>query len=167
MAKNYMERGDSGEHIRELQKALSDLGFDPQGIDGMFGSGCEQAVRRFQKHYGLSTDGFAGPQTQKKLTELTGKTFKPGVSSEKSTRGLHDASDARAGTLKGTGKPGVVKDGYIFDGEYTIDEIDEALKKLYEKAPYYIKNRNANNGQRIKSAMDFLELHYVTDYKRG
>lgn len=38
-------------------------GFDPNGVDGVFGSGTTSAVKRFQSSKGLSADGLAGPGT--------------------------------------------------------------------------------------------------------
>lgn len=56
-----------GEDIAELQSRLSQLGFDPGKVDGIFGPGTERAVLEFQRNRNLTEDGTAGPEV---LTEL-------------------------------------------------------------------------------------------------
>lgn len=63
-------RGTKGKDVRELQEALVRLGYDPKGIDGHFGNGCDKAVREFQRKNGLSVDGSVGPATVNKINEL-------------------------------------------------------------------------------------------------
>lgn len=58
-----LRRGMIGEDVRELQRALVILGYDPKGIDGSFGLGCDAAVRQFQKDNNLVVDGSVGPAT--------------------------------------------------------------------------------------------------------
>jgi putative chitinase len=58
-----LQRGSSGADVQTLQQRLSDLGFDPNGIDGHFGPGTEAAIRAFQQAKGLQVDGKAGPDT--------------------------------------------------------------------------------------------------------
>lgn len=56
-----------GEDVAELQGRLSQLGFDPGKVDGIFGLETEQAVIDFQRNRVLTEDGIAGPEV---LTEL-------------------------------------------------------------------------------------------------
>lgn len=67
--------GNAGEQVRAMQQALNDLGFDTKGVDGKFGRGTEDAVKRFQRSKGLVPDGLAGNQT---LTALYGAAGNPG-----------------------------------------------------------------------------------------
>jgi len=62
-----LQRGSSGPDVQALQQRLSDLGFDPNGIDGNFGPGTENAVRAFQQAKGLDVDGRVGPGTRAAL----------------------------------------------------------------------------------------------------
>lgn len=47
----------------EIQQALSDKGFDPQGIDNKYGENTAKAVISFQKHDGLLVDVEVGETT--------------------------------------------------------------------------------------------------------
>lgn len=63
----YLELGDSGIEVIELQKSLSNQGFYRSPADGYYGKETQQAVIRFQKANSLSVDGIAGEQTQSML----------------------------------------------------------------------------------------------------
>ena len=56
-----------GEDVQELQSRLSQLGFDPGRVDGIFGPDSEKAVLEFQRNRSLTEDGTAGPEV---ITEL-------------------------------------------------------------------------------------------------
>jgi N-acetylmuramoyl-L-alanine amidase len=59
-------RGDKGEEVRMIQRALKHINFDPKMIDGSYGPLTEDAVRRFQSMYAaLADDGIYGPNTRK------------------------------------------------------------------------------------------------------
>ncbi|MFS0862686.1 peptidoglycan-binding domain-containing protein [Fredinandcohnia sp. 179-A 10B2 NHS] len=61
-----LRRGDTGENVRMLQRALKHLRFDPKQIDGSYGPQTEDAVRRFQSMFAaLKDDGIFGPNTRK------------------------------------------------------------------------------------------------------
>ena len=64
-----LHRGNTGENVRALQEALTELGYAPGPVDGTFGPATEQAVIDFQKDEGLVADGVAGEKT---LTALNG-----------------------------------------------------------------------------------------------
>lgn len=48
---------------REMQDALTALGYDTGGVDGIVGANTRAALRRFQADAGLIADGYAGRQT--------------------------------------------------------------------------------------------------------
>lgn len=58
-----LKEGSSGPLVKQLQQRLKDKGFNPGGIDGVFGLGTKAAVRAFQKANNLKADGVVGPQT--------------------------------------------------------------------------------------------------------
>lgn len=53
--------------IRAAQAALLYLGFDPKGVDGVFGMGTQKALIAFQKSRNLPTDGKLSDSIQAKL----------------------------------------------------------------------------------------------------
>jgi putative chitinase len=62
-----LKQGSSGPAVKDLQLRLKDLGFDPNGVDGVFGPGTRTAVIAFQQSKGLQADGIAGPATMAAL----------------------------------------------------------------------------------------------------
>ncbi|HEY9723037.1 MAG TPA: peptidoglycan DD-metalloendopeptidase family protein [Oscillatoriaceae cyanobacterium] len=63
MPAGWMANGATGDNVRQLQQALQNAGFDPQGVDGIFGPLTQAAVVAFQQAKGLEVDGIVGPQT--------------------------------------------------------------------------------------------------------
>ncbi len=61
------KHGSRGDEVTAIQIKLSSLGYYTGNIDGIYGSGTEDAVRRFQKDNGLQSDGIAGKNTLKAL----------------------------------------------------------------------------------------------------
>ncbi|MBQ5976904.1 MAG: spore cortex-lytic enzyme [Oscillospiraceae bacterium] len=75
------KRGSSGQRVTEIQTRLKNWGYYDGGIDGVYGSRTEAAVRWFQRQNGLSADGQAGPQTLAALGLPTGEGGAPQDSS--------------------------------------------------------------------------------------
>lgn len=67
-----LQQGSTGPDVTALQTKLEELGFDPHGIDGNFGSGTKAAVIAFQQSKGLTVDGRAGPDTMAALQSTGG-----------------------------------------------------------------------------------------------
>ena len=55
--------GSNGEEVKQIQQKLKDWGYYTGNVDGIFGSGTYEAVKKFQQNNGLSADGIAGSQT--------------------------------------------------------------------------------------------------------
>jgi hypothetical protein len=49
--------------VGEIQQALMNAGFDPKGVDNIYGENTAKAVTKFQKKKGLTVDGEVGPET--------------------------------------------------------------------------------------------------------
>lgn len=60
----------SGDDVLELQRRLTELGFDVGRVDGIFGPRTGEALREFQRNTGLPADGTCGPSTFKALGRL-------------------------------------------------------------------------------------------------
>lgn len=61
------KEGSRGEEVRQIQTKLSNWGYNPGKVDGIYGKQTREAVIRFQKKNGLTADGIAGPATLKAM----------------------------------------------------------------------------------------------------
>ncbi len=59
--------GSRGTEVRAIQEKLKERGLYTGSIDGIYGKGTAEAVKKFQKQQKLTVDGIAGPATLKKL----------------------------------------------------------------------------------------------------
>ena len=64
-----LRRGDRGEDVKALQRALRHIGYDLE-IDGVFGRITLECVKSFQGSNNLVRDGIVGPLTWRKLQEV-------------------------------------------------------------------------------------------------
>ncbi len=63
-----LARGARGESVRAVQQALVNQGMSvPGGVDGIFGSGTEAALKQFQKQHGLPRTGIVSDATALEL----------------------------------------------------------------------------------------------------
>ncbi|MBS2031832.1 MAG: peptidoglycan-binding protein [Deltaproteobacteria bacterium] len=66
-AEPTLSQGSKGGAVTELQEALVNAGYNPNGVDGSFGPGTHAAVVAFQRAHGLTADGVVGPNTWRAL----------------------------------------------------------------------------------------------------
>ena len=70
----YLRRGDRGILVALLQTALTNAGFSPGVVDGIYGNRTFNAVTAFQRANRITADGIAGPRTCARLKPyLTGE----------------------------------------------------------------------------------------------
>jgi peptidoglycan hydrolase-like protein with peptidoglycan-binding domain len=68
-----------GAPVRTLQRRLKTMGFNPGGTDGHFGPKTRDAVKRFQRAFGLKVDGIVGKASWRLLgVDAKGKVRRPG-----------------------------------------------------------------------------------------
>lgn len=68
VSRRYLQPGDRGLQVRKLQERLIIAGYPNVTVDGIYGSGTQEAVRLFQIGYGLlDNNGIADPDTQQVL----------------------------------------------------------------------------------------------------
>ena len=65
-----IKKGARGNISKLLQEKLVSLGYNTNGVDGIFGSGTHNAVVSYQKSKGLSADGIVGQNTWRKLLNI-------------------------------------------------------------------------------------------------
>ena len=62
-----LKQGATGGEVMELQRRLKMWGYYSGAVDGIYGKGTVEAVKKFQKKNGLTADGIAGIETYKAL----------------------------------------------------------------------------------------------------
>lgn len=65
-----LKQGAKGNITRLLQERLVSLGYNTNGVDGIFGNGTKNAVSRYQSDKSLGCDGIVGQNTWRKLLGL-------------------------------------------------------------------------------------------------
>ncbi len=70
-----LQKGDSGNEVKQLQHLLNMLNSAGLEEDGKYGSLTEQAVKDFQTKYKIQVDGIVGPETSSKLEEAANETL--------------------------------------------------------------------------------------------
>lgn len=69
-----VRQGSRGVYVCILQDGLTTLGYDTGGLDGVFGSRTNTAVRSFQTRNGLASDGLVGNLTWNSLmSQINGR----------------------------------------------------------------------------------------------
>ena len=67
--KGILTEGSRGTAVKELQQSLTKLGYDTNGIDGIFGAATKRAIVSFQRTYGLIANGIVDGITKNAITE--------------------------------------------------------------------------------------------------
>lgn len=137
---NLLGKGDEGEAVKALQERLRVAGFYYGNSTGIYGPITEDAVKRFQRAYGLDVDGIVGAQTLTKLPPM-GVGF-----GEEAPKSMTIAATRRNKEFLGLGDRGepvrilqaqLIKAGYLkgqpnaYFGPYTADAV-----KRFQEANY-------------------------------
>ena len=71
-AKSYLSNGDKGIAVKTMQTMLIAVGYScgKYGADSSFGTGTTNALKKFQKAYGLTVDGKYGNKSKAKLESV-------------------------------------------------------------------------------------------------
>ena len=70
-----LKEGSKGDDVKKLQQQLIELGYlDPGGDDGIFGPKTREAMEKFQKQMGLTSDGIYNANVHEKLKEAFSST---------------------------------------------------------------------------------------------
>lgn len=153
--KNYLEKGDSGSEVTTMQKMLIKVGYScgSAGADGDFGSGTDEALRKFQKDNGLVVDGQYGTNSKAKLTALYNKKVGTTTSTKKDVTTV--AKEVIAGKW-GSGderKKKLTAAGYNYDTvQKKVNELLKAStkKSVAEVAKEVVSGKWGNGADRKK-----------------
>lgn len=88
-------RGSSGSEVKRIQEKLKRWGYYSGSIDGIYGSGTEAAVKKFQKSNGLTADGIAGKRTLEAMGISSGSSSSGSSSNDLSLLSRVVYSEAR------------------------------------------------------------------------
>ncbi|MGB3652912.1 MAG: peptidoglycan-binding protein [Rivularia sp. (in: cyanobacteria)] len=170
---NLLGKGDEGEAVKALQERLRVAGFYYGNSTGIYGPITEDAVKRFQRAYGLDVDGIVGAQTLTKLPPMG-----VGFGDEEAPKSMTIAATRRNKEFLGLGDRGepvrilqaqLIKAGYLkgqpngYFGPYTSDAV-----KRFQDANYLAASgiagpttrgklyRNVNEAQ--KAEFNVLEI---------
>lgn len=118
MNEPILRSGAQGDWVFYLQQLLGQAGYDPGGLDGDFGAGTLSALQAFQRDYGLTADGVAGPATWAALTGGTTPT--------------DESSPTGGGTTPTDGGTDVVPDSLVTAGApASLSEWSDAEKEAF------------------------------------
>ncbi|MGD1912106.1 MAG: peptidoglycan-binding protein [Rivularia sp. (in: cyanobacteria)] len=169
---NLLGKGDEGQAVKALQERLRVAGFYYGNSTGIYGPITEDAVKRFQRAYGLDVDGIVGAQTLTKLPPM-GVGF-----GEEAPKSMTIAARRQNKEYLGLGDRGepvrilqaqLIKAGYLkgqpngYFGPYTADAV-----KRFQNGNYLAASgiagpttrgklyRNVNNAE--KAEFNVLEI---------
>jgi peptidoglycan hydrolase-like protein with peptidoglycan-binding domain len=141
---------------RAVQQALADLGFDPRGIDGIFGPGTRRALAGWQAARGLPASGFLDrPQLDRLTAEAAAAVA------------AREAEDRRYWADTGAGRDGPALEAYLarFPNGLFAALARERLAAL-AAAEAEARDRAAWN---LAQAADTADAYrrYLSDFPRG
>ena len=122
----------TGDDVFALQERLLELGYDSGRADGVFGRQTEQALRSFQRDYGMAPDGMCGPRTLRHLGYLGRKVTggRPGLLREQER--LHRAGPRLSGKriVIDPGHGGGSNPGVSVGGHTEADLVSDVGRRL-------------------------------------
>lgn len=133
-AATTLSTGSKGTQVKYLQLNLNGLGYGTLDTDGQYGSKTKASVIKFQKAYGLTTDGMAGPQTLGKIDGVVkgiqGNLNKLGYSAG-SADGVY-GNNTKNAVKKFQKAVGLTTDGIA--GANTLKALNAKIEELNKKA---------------------------------
>ena len=134
---------------RRVQEQLSLLGFNPRGIDGLFGPGSRAAIKRFQSLNGLVGGGFMNPMTLRLLrNQSETRAAELAEEAERENR-RRDAADAKL--WERTGARGTEADYLAYLSKYPKGLYSTAARKELQRIE---EEKNASAKAVEKAAWD-------------
>ncbi len=130
-----LKRGSRGSDVMEIQSLLEKMGYNPGPIDGIFGLQTKEAIRQFQRNYGLIVDGIIGANTyrvvQRFLLSYENYTIKSGDTFHKIAQ-----KNRISLSLLLTANPGIdpltLQIGQVIKVPYAYDVVDTNIDYTYE-----------------------------------
>ncbi|SDO78661.1 N-acetylmuramoyl-L-alanine amidase [Halobacillus aidingensis] len=154
LSKGWLEIGNKGESVKELQQSLKELGYS-LNVDGLFGSETEKALKGFQKAHHLTVDGLYGPNTQKTLKDALKRYAAVANKEEEETEVVRDINKVSEWAKENWEE--ATENGY-FDGkrpgaEITREETSIVVNRLRNNFLELIK-KNEEEIQRLHETLE-------------
>ncbi len=149
-----LEYGSTNNSVKDMQLALSSLGYNTNGTDGKFGKGTEKAVKEFQKKNKLTNDGKAGRQTLTLLYKLCGISISSAPTN--STLVNNTTPVVNNTTISSYTPVGTLRSGSTGNN---VKLLQLALKQL----GFYSGNINSNYDKNTSNAVLALQKKYNLD----
>ena len=154
-----LKRGDKNDYVKTLQSWLYKVGFNPGGIDGVYGANTEKAVKEFQKKVGITADGIAGKQTynaliQIKNNDITGQKDRVEISQESRQRFENQYNIYNTSKTLFTSATSWTKSAVSWlqkAGEFLLDAAKEGLDFLVLDDIRTLFDPNSSNTEKIIS----------------
>ncbi len=151
-----LRAGMSGTDVMEIQALLAKMGYDPGNIDGVFGLQTQNAVKQFQRDFGLLPDGIIGLNTYRTLERfLLGYdtyTIRPGDTLYSIAQRYYTNL-----TLLMAANPGLdpynLRPGQTVTVPYGIDLVDTNINYTYDVLQHDIRG--------LKARYPFIETGVV------
>ena len=105
-----LKQGATGGEVKEVQRRLKQWGYYNGAVDGIYGKGTVEAVKKFQQKNGIKADGIAGIETYKAL-------------------GMNDSVKALEGNNKGNSSSNATA-----NSNYTSSDLYVLAKCIYAEA---------------------------------
>jgi hypothetical protein len=94
--------GHDAQTVREVQQTLSQRGFDPGPIDGLWGPRTQAALRQFQQAQGMAASGTLDAATMSAL-DVQGGSVASGFNGSSGPATASPSAEAQAGSSAGSG----------------------------------------------------------------
>lgn len=152
--------GSSGEDVRDLQNQLNTVGTSLSPIptvasDGAYGRRTEEAVRTFQRIFGLTADGVAGPATRTRLLAIS-RAVEAGCLPRRGQRDLAEPvfPEARANT-RGEDRP-LSEDEVEWKREFLSADPFLPREENFEEIPEFLPLAPGSTGPHVKLCKEAL-----------
>lgn len=140
-----LKEGVTSDAVLQLQTNLNKLGYYSGSLTGHFGSKTGEAVRAFQKAYGLTADGIAGAKTLAKISEVISGSS----SSTSSTSSTSTTTTSASTTTTSTSSLDLQTTLKLNSKSNTVTAVQTRLKELN----YYTGNVTGNYGEKTMAAV--------------
>lgn len=136
-------QSNDSSQVKTLQTYLKKWGYYSKSIDGDYGYYTEQAVMKYQRNYGLSVDGYFGPESAKKFNKVV----------EDKEQNDNKNRTTKEGTLDCTGIE-------LKKNKTNNKETVETLQTMLQKLGYYKYKIDGDYGEETeKSVSAFQKAH--------